>query len=135
MGLNVGEVGRFDDASLIETERFPDGMSVLVVDIKTDDFVLSPAVEQEAVEVVARVVADADGVSVSVCPTCWTVVVPSDSRVLSFPEAVNLLCSSEKRLSVSVYPSARLKLNTSYTQAPSEVGRYNSTDLAVFRSP
>ena len=61
MGLNVGEVGRFDDASLIETERFPDGMFVLVVDIKTDDFVLSPAVERETVEVVARVVADTYG--------------------------------------------------------------------------
>jgi hypothetical protein len=59
--LNVGEVGRFDDASLIETERFPDGMFVLVVDIKTDDFVLSPAVERETVEVVARVVGDAYG--------------------------------------------------------------------------
>ena len=59
--MNLGEVGRFDDASLIETERFPDGMFVLVVDIKTDDFVLSPTVEREAVEVVARVVADADG--------------------------------------------------------------------------
>jgi hypothetical protein len=36
-------------------------MFVLVVDIKTDDFVLSPAVEREAVEVGARVVADAAG--------------------------------------------------------------------------
>ena len=61
MGLNVGEVGRFDDASLIETERLPNGMFVLVVDIKTDDFVLSTAVEREAVEVVARVVTDTDG--------------------------------------------------------------------------
>jgi hypothetical protein len=59
--LNVGEVGRFDDASLIETERFPDGMFVLVVDVQTDDFVLSSTVEREADEVVDRVVADADG--------------------------------------------------------------------------
>jgi hypothetical protein len=59
--LNVGEVGRFDDASLIETGRFPDGMFVLVVDIKTDVFVPSSTVEREAVEVVARVVADAEG--------------------------------------------------------------------------
>ena len=59
--MNVGEVGRFDDASLIEPERLPDGVLVLVVDIKTDDFVLSSTVEREAVEVVARVVADTDG--------------------------------------------------------------------------
>ena len=58
--MNVGEVGRFDDASLIETERFPDGMFVLVVDTKTDSFVLSPAVERETVEVVGRVMADAN---------------------------------------------------------------------------
>ena len=36
-------------------------MFVLVVDIKTDDFVLSSAVERETVEVVARVVTDAYG--------------------------------------------------------------------------
>jgi hypothetical protein len=36
-------------------------MFVLVVDIKTDDFVLGPAVERETVEVGARVVADGDG--------------------------------------------------------------------------
>jgi len=59
--LNVGEVGRFGDASLIETYRFPDGMFVLVVDIKTYDFVLSPAVERDTVEVTTRVVTDADG--------------------------------------------------------------------------
>ena len=59
--MNLFEVGLFDDASLIETKRFPDGMFVEVVDIKTDDFVLSPAVERETVEVVARVVTDADG--------------------------------------------------------------------------
>ena len=50
----------FDDAPLIETERFPDGMFVLVVDVKTDDFVLGSAVERETVEVVGRVVTDAD---------------------------------------------------------------------------
>ncbi len=43
---------------------------------------------------------------------------------VSLPEAlVNLLCISKKRLSVSVYPSLRLKLNTSYTQSDSGVGR------------
>jgi len=37
---------------------------------------------------------------------------PSDSRVILLPEAlVNLLCISEKRLSASMYPSARSKLN------------------------
>ena len=40
------EVGLFDDSSLIEAERFPDGVFVLVVDIKTDDFVLGSAVER-----------------------------------------------------------------------------------------
>jgi len=35
-------------------------MFVLVVDVKTDDFVLSSAVERETVEVVGRVVTDAD---------------------------------------------------------------------------
>ena len=35
-------------------------MFVLVVDIKTDDFVLSSAVERKTVEVVGRVVTDAD---------------------------------------------------------------------------
>jgi len=59
--LNVGEVGLFDDTPLIETERFPNCMFVLVVDIKTDDFVLSPAVERETVQVVCRVVTDANG--------------------------------------------------------------------------
>ena len=52
--FSVPTVGRMG------VERFPDGMFVLVVDIKTDDFVLSPAVEREAVDVVARVMADAD---------------------------------------------------------------------------
>ena len=100
-------------------------MFVLVVDVQTDDFVLGPAVEREAIEVVARVVADADGRRGIGLPNMLeggrTI---SDSRVISFPEAlVNLLCNSEKRLSVSVYPSARLKLKTSYTQSPPEVGR------------
>jgi hypothetical protein len=58
--LNLIEVGLFDDAPLVESERFPDGMFVLVVDIKTDDFVLSSAVERKTVEVVGRVVTDAD---------------------------------------------------------------------------
>ena len=44
--MNLIEVGLFDDAPLVESERFPDGMFVLVVDIKTDDFVLSSAVER-----------------------------------------------------------------------------------------
>ena len=35
-------------------------MFVLVVDVKTDDFVLGSAVERETVEVVGRVVTDAD---------------------------------------------------------------------------
>ena len=35
-------------------------MFVLVVDVKTDDFVLSSAVERKTVEVVGRVVTDAD---------------------------------------------------------------------------
>ena len=58
--MNLIEVGLFDDAPLVESERFPDGMFVLVVDIKTDDFVLSSAVERKTVEVVGRVVTDAD---------------------------------------------------------------------------
>ena len=58
--MNLIEVGLFDDSSLIETERFPYGMLVLVVDIKTDDFVLSSAVERETVVAVGRVVTDAD---------------------------------------------------------------------------
>ena len=35
-------------------------MFVLVVDVKTDDFVLSSAVERETVEVVGRVMTEAD---------------------------------------------------------------------------
>ena len=35
-------------------------MFVLVVDVKTDDFVLGSAIERETVEVVGRVVTDAD---------------------------------------------------------------------------
>ena len=58
--MNLIEVGLLDDSPLIETERFPDGVFVLVVDIKTDDFVLSSAVERKTVEVVGRVVTDAD---------------------------------------------------------------------------
>jgi len=80
--LNVGEVGRFDDASLIETERFPDGMLVLVVDIKTDDFVLSPAVERETFEVVARAIY-AGGIHVS-----------EMSRLLNFLACVKVLTRS-----------------------------------------
>jgi len=59
--VRSGVRGNDSPISLIETERFPDGMFVLVVDVQTDDFVLGPAVEREAIEVVARVVADADG--------------------------------------------------------------------------
>ena len=58
--MNLIEVGLFDDSSLIETERFPDDMFVSVVDIKNDDFVLSSAVKRKTVEVVGRVVTDAD---------------------------------------------------------------------------
>ena len=43
-------------------------MFVLVVDVKTDDFVLGSAVERETVEVVGRVVADADRRGVVVLP-------------------------------------------------------------------
>lgn len=78
--MNVGEVGRFDDASLIETKRFPDGMFVLVVDIKTDDFVLSPAVERETVEVVDRFVTDADDRQGIGLPN-----VLDDGRTIRFP--------------------------------------------------
>ena len=52
MSLNLFEVGRFD-VSLIGTKRFPYVMFVLIVDINTNGIVLSPAVEREAVEVVA----------------------------------------------------------------------------------
>jgi hypothetical protein len=99
-------------------------MFVLVVDIKTDDFVPSSTVERETVEVVARVVTAAYGRGgtglTNMLDGGRTIRFPSDFIPGAF---TNLLCYSEKRLSVSVYPSARLKLNTSYTQSPPEVGR------------
>ena len=99
-------------------------MYVLVVDVKTDDFVLGSAVERETVEVVGRVMADANDRGGIDLPD-----VLDGGRAIRFSSdfitrgLVNLLCISEKRLSVSVYPSARLKLNTSYTQSPPDVGR------------
>ena len=82
--MNLIEVGLFDDSSLIETDRFPYGMIVLVVDIKTDDFVLSSAVERKTVEVVGRVVTDADDRGGIDLPDVLDVVEPSDSRVIYF---------------------------------------------------
>ena len=99
-------------------------MYVLVVDVKTDDFVLGSAVERETVEVVGRVMADANDRGGIDLPD-----VLDGGRAIRFSSdfitrgLVNLLCISEKRLSVSVYPSARLKLNTSYAQSPPDVGR------------
>ena len=64
--------------------------------------------------------------------TCYLPVYePILNKVLRFADRIisrtpirdDGLCIYKKRLSVSVYPSLRLKLNTSYTQSPPDVGR------------
>ena len=100
-------------------------MFVFVVASKTYDVGLGSAVERGTVEVVGRVMTDADDRGGIGLPDVLDGGGPIrfTSGVVSLPEAlVNLLCISEKRLSVSVFPSLRLKLKTSYTQSDSGVG-------------